>query len=277
MIDMNTHFHGPVILDGDRLIISLYLDPSQHYLDHHRVGGIPLLGNAMAIEAMATAAVRTNGAGKLCIQSVRGPNPCFVQTPRSILVGAERKGDSIECQVFHVTEGREELYFTSAMSFGTFHAPTTIVPECPDKTVSGEEVYLLYFHGPAFRVVERAWLEGEIMFAIMKRTLPPVFDNGLPVAAPRLIELCLQTAGLWEVAVLGRMRIPKQIGRIVLYEKVDEYSTELTAAARKGRHGINIILFDNEGRICVEVIDYLTAPLPFPVDENAIKKIKSQF
>ena len=274
---MNTSFSGPAVLDGERITMSLYLDPSQHYLDHHRVGGMPLLGNAMAIEAMATAAALTGEAGDLCIQCVQGPNPCFVQTPRTIHVGAERKGDRIDCQVFNGTEGREEVYFTSAMSFGAFHAPSALVPDCPGKTVSGGEVYRLYFHGPAFRVVESAWLEGEIMFARMNRTLPPVFNKGLPVTAPRLIELCLQTAGLWEIAVSGRMLIPEQIGLIVLYKKVDEYSTELTAAARKGRNGMNIILFDSEGRICVEVIDYRTAPLPFSVDENAIQKLKSQF
>lgn len=273
---MNTPFYGPITVEGDKLIMSLHLDPCRSYLDHHRVEGVPLLGNVMAIESMATAAAAlTAAAGKLHIQCVQGRVACFVPTPRTISIGAERKGDRIGCRVYDVKEGDEEVYFTAEISFGAFDAPPAFVPNRSDKVVSGEEVYRLYFHGPSFRVVESAWLEGEVMFAKMNRTLPAVFCKGVPVAMPRAIELCLQTAGLYEIAISGRMRIPERIGGIVLYEQTDEYSAELTAAARPGQNGMDITLFDNAGTVHMEVSDYLTADFPVPVD--ALQRLKSLF
>ena len=35
--------------------------------------------------------------------------------------------------------------------------------------------------------------------------------------APRLIELCFQTAGLWEMGVQGRMGLPQHIDRVSLF------------------------------------------------------------
>ena len=50
----------------------------------------------------------------------------------------------------------------------------------------------------------------------MAKGLP---DNHHPselptLMAPRLIELCFQTAGLWEMGVQGRMGLPLHIDRV---------------------------------------------------------------
>ena len=36
--------------------------------------------------------------------------------------------------------------------------------------------------------------------------------------APRLIELCFQTAGLWEMGVQSRMGLPQHVGRVALLQ-----------------------------------------------------------
>ena len=63
----------------------------------------------------------------------------------------------------------------------------------------------MYFHGPAYQVLKRAWWDENGAVGEMAAGLP---DNHHPsdqplAMAPRLVELCFQTAGLWEMAVPG--------------------------------------------------------------------------
>jgi hypothetical protein len=69
--------------------------------------------------------------------------------------------------------------------------------------VEAADIYRVYFHGPAYRVIERAWRDGNRMVGLFAGGLG---NNHHPAAqptlmAPRLIELCFQTAGLWQLGV----------------------------------------------------------------------------
>ena len=70
----------------------------------------------------------------------------------------------------------------------------------------------IYFHGPAYQVLDRAWRARRRRRSGGSRTdLPPDHepaDEPDRVAAPRLIELCFQTAGVWELGTTGRMALP---------------------------------------------------------------------
>ena len=55
------------------------------------------------------------------------------------------------------------------------------------------------------------------------RQSPPVRAANL--MAPRLIELCFQTAGLWEMGVEGRMGLPQHIDRVSLLRNPEEART----------------------------------------------------
>jgi hypothetical protein len=63
----------------------------------------------------------------------------------------------------------------------------------------------VYFHGPAYQVLKRALWDENGAVGEMAGGLP---DNHHPsdqplAMAPRLVEHCFQTAGLWEMAVPG--------------------------------------------------------------------------
>src|SRR5207244_6113913 len=63
--------------------------------------------------------------------------------------------------------------------------------------IEAAEIYRLYFHGPAYQVVERAWWDGHHVIGLFAKDLPA---NHRPperttIVAPRLIELCFQTSG----------------------------------------------------------------------------------
>ena len=257
-------------------MLSLELDPSKPYLSDHKVGGVPLFGNVIAIEAMVTAAATARTGGNLCISEIRGPRPCFIHTPRTVIAEAERIGNESVCRVFSWTDGTEEVYFTAKISRGKFHAPPSTAIHIFDASVSGEDIYKLYFHGPAFQVVKSAWMLDGVMYARLNKSIPPVFPKGRPLTAPRLIELCLQTSGLWQIAFSGKMLIPEVIGRIVIYKDVEEVSAELIAVARGGFDGMEILLCDLSGNVYVEVSGYKTVPLPAPVNEVAAENLRSR-
>ncbi len=83
-------------------------------------------------------------------------------------------------------------------------------------TADPDAIYRIYFHGPAFRVLERAWRSPVGSVGRLAENLPP---DHRPVeqptfAAPRLIELCFQTAGIWELGTKGRLALPHHIDRV---------------------------------------------------------------
>ena len=116
------------------------------------------------------------------------------------------------------TEVQETLHFTGRvrMARQKQDAPVGTAPEIPaTAAVDSESVYRVFFHGPAYRVVEKAWMNGERVVAQFERDLP---ENHRPaeqplLIAPRLIELCFQTAGLWELSLHDHMGLPRYVGR----------------------------------------------------------------
>ena len=73
-----------------------------------------------------------------------------------------------------------------------------------------EPIYRIYFHGPAYQVLEGVHLEDGRAIGSMVHGLPPNGDpaNAASLMAPRLIELCFQTAGILEVARDQRLALP---------------------------------------------------------------------
>ncbi len=82
--------------------------------------------------------------------------------------------------------------------------------------IEAADIYRLYFHGPAYQVMERAWWDGHRIVGLMAKGLPANhMPSELPtLMAPRLIELCFQTAGVWEMGAQGRMGLPQHIDRV---------------------------------------------------------------
>ena len=87
-----------------------------------------------------------------------------------------------------------------------------------DRSVGHDAVYGVFFHGPAYKVLERVTVRPDGAVGLMVHGLPP---NSVPadaesLVAPRLLELCFQTAGIWEVAERGRLALPSSVSRVVV-------------------------------------------------------------
>src|SRR6185369_15097351 len=116
-------------------------------------------------------------------------------------------------------EPQETTHFTARVRLRK-QAPQEATAQPPRLTVeaivSAAQIYRIYFHGPAYRVMERAWWDGERIIGEMSQSLP---ENHQPADKPtliwpRLIELCFQTAGLWQMASEGTMGLPWKVGQV---------------------------------------------------------------
>ena len=137
------------------------------------------------------------------------------------------------------------------------------VPEV--RLVERDDVYRVYFHGPAYRVLDRAWHAGDAVVGVMPETLPP---NHTPtdrplLAAPRLVELCFQTAGLREIGETGRMGLPHRVDRIRFLRDAWTARGRLHAVVRPGATPgtFDARVVDEAGDVFVSVEGYATVAL----------------
>ena len=116
-------------------------------------------------------------------------------------------------------------------------------------------------------MLERALIEGDRAVGLMTHDLPP---NSAPadaatLIAPRLIELCFQTAGVWEIANQGVMALPLAIGSVTTYRQPEQAEGARLFAlveAVDGGTAFDARVVDESGTVYVALTGYRTVQLP---------------
>src|SRR5208283_839771 len=232
---------GSVRMDLDgRLTVETPLDPAvQPFLDDHRIEGTPLLPGVMGIEGFAEAAQSIAPAWRVeAVENIEflAPFKFYRGEPRTVTIearlGLDVDGLIADCRLTgrrvlaNQTDERIETHFTGRVRLATqLHEPPDglAFPRRQGSVIDAEDIYRVYFHGPAYRVLKRAWWNENGAVAEMAADLPGNHhpsDQPLTIA-PRLIELCFQTAGLFEMAVQHRMGLPRRVDRVLLYRSPD--------------------------------------------------------
>ena len=94
--------------------------------------------------------------------------------------------------------------------------------------------------------------------------------------APRLIELCFQTAGIWEMGNKARMGLPYHIDRVVVRKDVDGKNGRLHAIVNPGSNGnFDANVVDTNGNIFVTLEGYRTSELPSPLDQELLSPLSN--
>ena len=119
--------------------------------------------------------------------------------------------------------------------------PTTafIPPAVDNLPILAADIYKVFFHGPAYQVLERGGVDGTTAIGLMSDALPPD-TNPTDVAsmmAPRLIELCFQTAALWSVQTRQAMAFPLGIESVTVYRQPDEAAGRLDRLCHTADNG----------------------------------------
>jgi hypothetical protein len=136
--------------------------------------------------------------------------------------------------------------------------------------VTKRAIYDIYFHGPAYQVLEGVSLSEDQAWGLMAPALPddtrPAGAAGL--MAPRLIELCLQTAGVWELKKRSVLALPAAIRSVEVFQQPEEGSSARLYALVKAVDGgasFDAQVLDESGTVYVSLTGYSTVPLPVPV------------
>jgi len=281
--------HGPMRIETT-------LDPKvQPFLHDHQIDGTAVLPGVMGIEAFAEAALRLLPGWHIeAVEDVNfhAPFKLYRHEPRAITIdvriNAANDGVVADCllrghrQLPNQAEPQSTTHFSgrvrlSSQFAGMPSGPRLVKPS--GSVIEAADIYALYFHGPAYQVVERAWWNGKQIIGLMANTLP---TNHHPSAlstqmAPRLIELCFQTAGIWEMGVRGRMGLPQHINRVSTSVAANREQVETRFYALVVPNLIDesfdAEVIDEEGNQYVQLTGYHTIALPSPGNAQRLKAL----
>ena len=271
--------------------IETNLDPNlQPFLHDHQIEGTPVLPGVMGIEAFAESALCALPGWRVeAVEDINfhAPFKFYRGEPRNLnlettihpcgsalladcsLIGRRALPNQSELQVTTHFTGRVRLTkdpFSPAVR--PARTPTGGIVEASD-------IYRLYFHGPAYQVIERAWWDGKQIIGLLSDKLPANhFPSELPtIMSPRLIELCFQTAGLWEMGILGRMGLPLHIDCVSMLGNPENGTDRLYAVVTPNpqQESFDAEIVDAKGNCYLELRSYGTVSLPGMIDAERLK------
>jgi acyl carrier protein/NAD(P)-dependent dehydrogenase (short-subunit alcohol dehydrogenase family) len=268
------------------LKVETTLDPQvQPFLFDHQLEGLPLLPGVMGTEAFAELATLLAPGYRIASISEEFSSPFkfYRNQPRTLYLSAIIKpgadGDLLaQTRLQSVTQPpKAELPPTIATHFvGNLRLTRNQLeqpvidftpPTAEDMPIERDRIYQIYFHGPAYQVLDRAQVLNGVAIGRMADQLPP---NSVPaeaegLVAPRLIEFCFQTAGIWEIATNGVMALPQAIESVTIYRQPEEANGQrlyaLVEAVEAGK-AFNARVVDEAGRVYLEMRGYHTVQLP---------------
>ena len=274
------------------LTMETTLDPGvQPFLYDHRIDGTPVLPGVMGIEGFAEAALCVHPGWHVeAVEEVNflSPFKFYRDEPRTVTIQAVYypQGDRLlaDCQLIgrrmlpNHAEPQETVHFTARVRLSKL-TPTAVTGKAlitsSDSILEAAEIYRVYFHGPAYQVLERAWWDGKRMIGLMAGGLP---SNHQPsdrptLMAPRLIELCFQTAGLWEMSVQNRFGLPQDVHQVSLLRAPNLAESQLYAVVtpHPDQESFDAEVVDTQGNCYVQLSGYRTAALPNGLDAGPLK------
>jgi len=282
------------------LTIETTLDPRiQPFLHDHQIDGTPVLPGVMGIEAFAEAALcLLPGWHVAALEDVNflAPFKFYRNEPRTVTVEAvvypQRDTSTLvaDCRLTgsrslpNQASPQVTTHFTGRVRLAKETHDAVTVPALglpAGHVIEASDIYRLYFHGPAYQVVERAWWDGRRIVGLMAKGLPP---NHLPAErltemSPRLIELCFQTAGLWEMGVQGRMGLPQHIDRVsssLLRAPMPADARFYAVVTLDSAHAsFDAEVVDTKGNRYLQLSGYRTAALTGAVDAERLKALQA--
>jgi NAD(P)-dependent dehydrogenase (short-subunit alcohol dehydrogenase family)/acyl carrier protein len=278
------------------LTVETTLDPKvQPFLYDHQIEGRPVLPGVMGLEAFAEAAVCLLPGWRVgAIENVDflAPFKFYRNEPRTLTVEAvihPHEEDIVaDCRLL----GRRTLPNQAAPQTTTHFTARVRLTRRPRQAVTAAElgppagsnveaddIYRLYFHGPAYQVVERAWWDGKRIVALMAKDLPSDHHPTelATLMAPRLIELCFQAAGVWEMGVQGVMGLPRHIDQVsvLLAPELAKGGLYAVVTPDPKRGSFNAEVIDAAGNRCVQLTGYGTVAVPNGVDVEGLKALQA--
>jgi hypothetical protein len=278
------------------LTIETTLDPIiQPFLHDHQIDGTPVLPGVMGIEAFAEAAsCMLPGWHVAAIEEVNflAPFKFYRNEPRTLTIKAvfHSAGDVVvaDCQLQghrslpNQAEAQVTTHFTARVRLAK-NPQESQISRAPitqaDSVIEAADIYRIYFHGPAYQVLARAWRDGEQIVGQFSKNLP---NNHFPtekstLMAPRLIELCFQIVGLGEMSARSQMGLPHHIEQVRAWNPGDLVEAELYGVVTPdpNKECFNAEVVDSAGNRYIQLSGYRTVALPNRVDIEPLKALQA--
>ncbi len=288
---------------NDGILLEADLDPNHEpFLKDHALNGIPVLPGVMGIEGFTVAAkhiASVLGSARAGFEVVRlddiqflAPFKFYRNQPRRSAWKA-RVLRTAEGLVADVSLESDMLLHNKAVEhMRHFSGRVLLQPQVDHQdlivaapkwngayTVQAADIYRLYFHGPSFQVLAGVQRSGEMVLGKLQRDLPAITSGGQTLfSTPILLELCLQTAGVWEAGLTGTLALPSSIGQLRLHKnKTNGSAIFAEVSPSKLQDGSLIFdarVVDAKGHVYLEIDNYRTSPLPYSVEEELIQPFK---
>jgi hypothetical protein len=266
------------------LEVETTLDPNvQPFLFDHQLEDTPLLPGVMGLEAFAQlASLVAHGYSVAAIEQVRFESPFkfYRHQPRTLYLNTVVTPDGDDLIALTTLRSitpapkpelppQERVHFTANVRLTASPIePRSIEftpPAAEEMPIGCDQIYRIFFHGPAYRVIDRAGVMGDQAMGVFALDLPPNAspNDGISIMAPRLIELCFQTAGVWKIAAQRQMALPLAIERIATYRRAEAATGRRYAwiTAVDGE-SFDAQVIDEAGQIFVDLKGYRTIALP---------------
>lgn len=297
---MFSHLTAFSIEQGVRL--EAELDPTQlAYLNDHRINGTPVLPGVMGIEGFSVAARHIasvlgsdNGLFEMDrMENIRflSPFKFYGDKTRTIQWNAAAFRDeggirveaTLESDITrHNGEVEHSLHFSGTVYLLPGEQDRQQVVKPPKwsqkNVVSSQDIYNLYFHGPSFQVLESAEVSnGTLLGKFNKKLVEIAADEPSLFTTPLLIEMCFQTAGLYEVGATGILALPQSVGSLKLFKQplngVAIYA-EVKPHLEGNTYSFDARVLDAKGNVFLELTDYRTSALPYPAEQQLVEPLK---
>ena len=297
---MFSHLVGFDANTGIRLQAEINPEESTYLLDH-AINGVPVLPGVVGIEGfrvaskhIASVLASENGGFEVeRLENIQfiAPFKFYDNKPRTIQWNAVAyrtdEGLKVEVQLEsditrHGGKVEHTLHFTGTVFLASkmpVSEATAIPPKWTKKqSVKSEDIYKIYFHGPSFQVLHAAQLSnGKILGEFNKNLVNISADEPSLFTTPLLIELCFQTAGLFEAGATGTLALPQSIGTLKIFKQPLNgiaIFAEVKTHEVNGKYSFDARVVDAKGNVFLELTDYQTSPLPNPAEKDLVEPLK---
>ncbi|NNF35451.1 MAG: SDR family NAD(P)-dependent oxidoreductase [Saprospiraceae bacterium] len=271
-------------------------DPKeQGFLYDHEINGTPVLPGVMGVEAMVSAAkVLFPDRHVITVDNVEfyAPFKFYRSEPRDVFVEVQYDLDKNDVIAYCTLIGKRRLlgqdteevkvHFKAKVRLAEkpLDKPKAkkakLTPRKGSKVVESGEIYEVYFHGPAYQVIDKGWKVKDDLVGLYSSKLPPNHspDDMNLNTLPRLLELGFQTAGIMEMGMKNQMGLPSSINHLRIYED-DEKGRKLYAVVKQRNEDYDISVVNDKGETLLEVEGYGTAVFMTDMDENKVAPLKA--
>ena len=289
-LDLDKVNQNDLLMVGNVTAYSLYgglqaettFDPNeQPFLFDHAMEGTPLLPGVMGTETFAElASLVAPSYAVVAVENedFHAPFKFYRMAPQTMALSATAVPNGKDILVHTTLHSRrelktgvqEKLHFTATVRLAAKMPKAKKLkfkaPKAEEMPIVAEDIYKIYFHGPAYQVLERVQVDGDRAIGLLADKLPA---NSQPadvaeLIAPRLVEFCFQTAGVWEIHTKQQMALPLAIGSVTAYRQETDAKGRLYAIVEAVDDGaaFNAQVMDKSGNVFVELTGYRTVQLP---------------